>query len=198
MYIFPVEKNKRKDKTMKKILNKTSKTLLALILPILLFGEINLTDRDGTIQGKGYAKSHDFPLVAQMFSITISDIEDNKRTLSFTLPVGELTTENFMRDKHMASAMFKRKEYPNIVYTGETDFINLTEGSFVLRGEVQINGKSEMLDIPLTIERSESDYVAKGSFSLQPTLFDMPLVGMGPMKLQDNVDLTIEFKLPVE
>lgn len=170
-------------------------TVSLLILPLLSWGGINVNAANGTLQGLGHAKSHDFSVIAQQFNFTATDADTaGLRQIKATIPVKGITTENFIRNAHMRMAMFKG-DFPEITFVSAVNLPELVAGEVLLKGTLTINGIAKPYDFNLTLTPDGNQWRATGSFQIIPTDFGMSLPGMGPMKVQDhvNLDLNVTF-----
>lgn len=168
-----------------------------LILFTAASGQINLTEKDGKFAGEGHARSHDFPVIVREFSVTIGEyITDQGREIRITIPISSITTGNFMRDAHLRTSVFKAKKFPEITFLGYTEG-KLEPGTYDVAGQLTIHGQTRDYAIEVKLEESVNGLMAKGELVIIPTDFGMPLVGMGPMKVQDHVELRFEFIIPM-
>lgn len=163
-----------------------------LILPMLSWGGINLDEGNGTLAGLGHARSHDFPVVAQSFQLTTSDPDSQGiRQIELAVPVESITTENFMRNAHMRMAMFDG-EFPLITYRAEILLPRIAAGDYNLAGVLIINGIERPYTFTIALTPVDDGWHATGTFLIKPTDFGMALPGMGPMKVLDKVDLSLD------
>lgn len=173
-------------------MNRHLLTALLLMAPLLSWAGISVTEQNGTLQGLGHAKSHDFPVIAQQFTIQVSDPDSSGlRAIQVTIPVQEISTENFMRNAHMRMAMFKG-DYPEVTYQATATLAELTAGNIPLRGSLTINGIAKPYEFSIRLMPVGTQWRAAGSLQIKPTDFKMGLPGMGPMKVQDQVDLNLD------
>ncbi|RMF07013.1 MAG: YceI family protein [Candidatus Neomarinimicrobiota bacterium] len=164
-------------------------------LPVFLAAGLVLSQNQGRIGGTGFARTHTFPVIAEQFDVQISDPDTSGyRQIAVAIPVSQLNTNIGLRNMHMKTAIFKGKEFPLVTYQARTQ-APLEPGTVTLEGTLTINGIQE--SHPLTVELVQQDGVlhAVGSTLVHPTHFDMPLVGMGPMKLLDKVDMSFDIAL---
>lgn len=167
-------------------------TVLMALVPMLSWAGISVTAQNGTLQGLGHAKSHDFPVIAQQFTLTLSDADTSgNRSVEAVIPVADLTTENFMRNVHMRMAMFSGN-YPEITYRANIKLPELITGKYLLYGTLTINGIDNPYNLNVSLTQVGNKWHATGKFVIVPTQFDMGLPGMGPMKVQDHVDLNLD------
>ncbi len=170
--------------------------LTILLLPVLVIGALTINQSGGTMKGEGHARTHDFPVIAQTFDIQISDPDDaGMRTLLVTVPVKDITTTIGLRNMHMRASMFDVKEYPNITFSALLDY-PIQPGEYSLDGTLTINGveKSHLLKVNLV--NKDGALTAAGSTSITLSDYDLPLPGMGPMKVLDHVEMSFDVTLP--
>ena len=177
-------------------------TLIALagtlLLPLALVGQTSLTQENGTISGLGHAASHDFPVVIEVFEITVGPIDSaGSRTITVQIPSKALTTKSFMRDAHLHTSVIKVRKHPRITFVATTG-AQLVPGTATLTGQLTLNGITNEQSVDVTISEQEGRLQVDGSLVIIPTAFGLPLVGMGPMKLQDHVDLNFHLDLPAQ
>ena len=164
-----------------------------LILPLLAWSNTLITEANGTFAGQGHARTHNFPVEARIFTIKFSDADTSGfRTLDVEVSVNDLHTGNGMRDAHMRMSILDRKNHPLITYHAKVKLPELVAGQVVLPGSLQINGISKPYELAVNLSQNGTEWHATGSFLIVPTDFDLPLVGMGPMKLLDKVDLNLD------
>lgn len=167
-----------------------------LMLSTITFGQINLTEANGTFAGEGHARTHDFPVIVQEFSITIGEeMTDQGREIRLTIPISSITTGNGIRDIHLKTSVFKAKKFPEITFLGYTT-ANLEPGTYDVVGQLTIRGETRDYTLRVMLEESDEGLMVKGELIIKPTDFGMPLVGMGPMKVQDHVELSFELLIP--
>ncbi len=170
--------------------------LSSLLLPIVAMAALVLNQQFGTLSGQGHARTHDFPVIAQIFDITISDPDSNGfRTLKVIVPINDITTHLGLRNAHMRASMFDTKQYPNIVFTA-TSNKPIEAGDYVLDGMLSINGVTKPHQLEVTLEASDGKLIATGSTVVTPSDFELPLPGMGPMKVLDRVELAYNVEVP--
>ncbi len=169
-----------------------------LLLPLALSGQISLTQQDGTISGLGHAASHDFPVVVETFEITVGPIDSaGSRTITVEIPAKAITTKNFMRDAHLHRSVIRVKKHPRITFVVTTG-AELSPGSATLTGQLTLNGITNQQAVDVTISEQDGRLRAEGSLVIIPTAFGLRLVGIGPMKLQDHVDLNFHLEIPAQ
>lgn len=169
---------------------------LILILPLMVWSKnIIITEANGTFEGLGHARSHDFPVEARIFTIEISDADTSGlRSVSVEVSVNDLHTGNGMRDTHMRMSILDRKKHPLILFNSDVQMAELQAGDVTLQGNLQVNGITKPYNFNLNLKQDNSQWFATGTFLIIPTDFDLPLVGMGPMKLLDKVDLNLNVR----
>ncbi len=172
------------------------KNLIAMtiiILPLLSWANITITEANGSFEGLGHARTHDFPVEARIFTVTVSNADTSgNRTVSVEVSVNDLHTGNGMRDSHMRMSVLDRKKHPLITFESKVFLPALKAGEVSLGGNLQVNGITKPYTLKLNLKQSSGKWNATGSFLIVPTDFDLPLVGMGPMKLLDKVNLNLD------
>jgi len=167
--------------------------LVILLLPVLSWAEILITEQNGSLAGKGHARSHDFPVSAKVFTIKVSDADTNgMRWVEFEMTVNDLHTGNAARDSHMRMSVLDRKQYPTINFSSSVKMGEMMAGKVALPGELTINGVTKPYTFNLNLTTNGEGWDAKGGFVIVPTDFDLPLVGLGPMKVLDKVNLQLD------
>jgi len=172
------------------------KNLIAMtitILPLLSWANITITEANGSFEGLGYARTHNFPVEARIFTVAVNDTDTSGyRTVSVEVSVNDLHTGNGMRDSHMRMSVLDRKKHPMITFESNVFLPALKAGEVSLGGNLQVNGITKPYTLKLYLKQSSGKWNATGSFLIIPTDFDLPLVGMGPMKLLDKVNLNLD------
>jgi polyisoprenoid-binding protein YceI len=168
---------------------------MILILPMMAWSDITITEANGTFAGLGHARSHDFPVEAQIFTVKVSDADTSgMRSVYVEVSVNDLHTGNGMRDTHMRMSILDRKKHPLITFKADVELGELAAGIFSLPGSLQVNGVSKPYNLDLNLKQDNSQWFATGTFQIIPSDFGLPLVGMGPMKLLDKVDLDLNVR----
>lgn len=171
-------------------------TMAGIGLPVLLLGALTLNQTQGTLIGKGHARAHGFPVIAQTFEIEISDPDDNgERSLTVTVPIKDITTKRGLRNKHMRSSMFDLAVYPDIIFSAVIN-TPIEAGEYNLEGTLTINGIEKPQSLTITIKNVDEKRIASGSAKVILTDFDLPLVGMGPMKVLNHVEMEFSVVIP--
>ncbi len=176
---------------------KLQNLLLASILIIPLMGWSNtiITEANGSLAGLGHARTHDFPLEARIFTINVSEADTSGyRTIYVEVSVNDLHSGNAMRDSHMRMSVLDRKKHPLITFTSAVMMAEFEAGEISLPGQLQINGNSKSYSLNLNLISEDGKWHATGGFLIIPTDFDLPLVGMGPMKVLDKVNLDLDVR----
>ena len=176
-------------------MKKTIKKAFGIFLfPIIMVGAIHLSNDVGSIIGSGSSKNGDvFPVIAQEFNIHISDEISDGRTIEVSIPVKKITTENWMRDKHMQMAIFDN-EFPNIVFRANT-LLPIQPGNIELDGTLTINGKDRKHQLDLLLETVNSGITIKGNTQISLKEYGIKAPGMGPMKVFDLVLIDFDLKI---
>jgi len=168
-------------------------TLIVTILPLLSWANITITEANGTFEGLGHARTHDFPVEARIFTVAVSESDTSgNRTVSVEVSVNDLHTGNAMRDSHMRMSVLDRKKHPLITFTSTVNLPELMPGEITLAGNLQVNGITKPYTLMLNLKQVAGKWNATGGFLIVPTDFDLPLVGMGPMKVLDKVNLNLD------
>ncbi|MBT4131282.1 MAG: YceI family protein [Candidatus Marinimicrobia bacterium] len=168
-------------------------TMIITILPLLGWANFTITEANGSFEGLGHARTHDFPVEARIFTVAVSDADTSgNRTVSVEVSVNDLHTGNAMRDTHMRMSVLDRKKHPLITFKSDVFLPELHAGDVALAGILQVNGITKPYTLNLDLKHSSGKWNATGSFLIVPTDFDLPLVGMGPMKVLDKVNLNLD------
>lgn len=168
-------------------------TSITTILPLLSFASTTITEANGTFAGLGHARTHDFPVEARIFTVAVSDADTSgNRSVSVEVSVNDLHTGNAMRDSHMRMSVLDRKKHPLITFKSDVNLPEFMPGEVSLAGNLQVNGITKPYTLTLNLKQLAGKWNATGSFLIVPTDFDLPLVGMGPMKVLDKVDLNLD------
>jgi hypothetical protein len=173
-----------------------NKIVLTLLGPCLVWGSVILTQKDGEFRGSGHTQFYDFPVVLQTFQVQISDPDSaGVRDVRVVVPVAAITTKLGLRDLHMRWSMFDQEAYPEIEYVARTD-AGLQPGPVQLAGTLTINGVQRPFELTVMLERRDGTYYADGDVVISLTDFELPLVRVGFIKVQDRVDLHFHLALP--
>ncbi|MFQ6611708.1 MAG: YceI family protein [Fidelibacterota bacterium] len=170
--------------------------ITSLLLPALVVGALVMSQSNGTLSGEGHARTHDFPVIAQTFDINISDQnETGNRTITVTVPVKDITTTIGMRNMHMRTSMFDVKNYPDITFSANFNY-PLHAGNYVLDGALTINGVEKPHSLKVKLVNEDGALKATGSTKITLSDYDLPMPGMGPMKVLDHVEMTFDVNVP--
>ncbi len=173
-------------------------TLAAVALPLSAAAALTLGQSSGYIKGDGSTPSHGFPVVATKYTVEIGATDTSGfRLITVTVPVDEITTDNFMRDVHMRSAIFgagKDKGIEEVVFTARTDQ-PVQPGSLDLAGELNVNGKSLPNKIRLAVSGDQT-LTIQGQAKVSLSAYGIDAPGMGPMEVADTVSLEFSVKVP--
>lgn len=166
---------------------------LTLSLPLMGLAQHTITEADGSFTGLGHARSHDFPLDAEIFTIKLGESDTTGyRDVHVEVSVNDLHTGNNMRDAHMRMSLLDRKKHPMILFHSRFMLPELVAGTVEMPGTLTINGIAKDYTFVMDLKSKDGSWHAQGTFKIIPTDFELPLVGMGPMKLQDHVDLELD------
>ena len=158
-------------------------------------GEFIVTENNGSLSGLGYARSHDFPVTADIFNVEVSAVDTlGNRSVQVKIPVNDLDTGNAARTKHMQISVLDRKNFPYIIFTSQFTLLQLGPGEVRMPGMLELNGLSNPHEIVVTLAPEGDQYRATGTFQVKLSDYDLPRVGMGPMKLLDKVDLNLDVR----
>lgn len=170
---------------------------------LLVLGLFNMTqaveyifnESNGTVTGTAGTPTHDFPVKITAFTVTISEINpDGYRTIEVRIPVENITTDNDRRDDHMFSGVLLKDTYPLIRYVATTDFIHPEEGEFVLKGVLKIHDIEKKLDIKGIISQNNNTFIAQADVEILLSEFNLSRPGFGPMKVKDQVNISVHLK----
>jgi len=157
--------------------------------------EFTFNELDGTVTGTAGTPTHDFPIKVTVFNVSISEINpDGYRTIDVLIPVEKITTEHDRRDNHMFSEVLLKDKYPQIRYIATTDFIQPSEGEFVLKGVLKIHDIERKLDIKGFINQINNTWVARADLSILLSDFSLFRPGFGPMRVKDQIDVSVYLK----
>lgn len=179
---------------MKTQMNRSKWIAGILIMATMMFGAVTLTEADGTLTGNGATKSgKTFPITAQNFEISISESAAAVKTVTVTLPIKKITTDNWLRDAHMRMSIFKG-DSKEVRFTANTT-ADLTPGTLALTGDLTINGIAMPNTLKLITTQNGSDFQVEGSTTVLLSDYGIKPPGMGPMKVADSI--TLQFKVAV-
>jgi len=157
------------------------------------WANFTITEANGSFGGLGHARTHDFPVEARIFTIHVSDADTSgNRLISVEVSVNDLHTGNSIRTSHMRMSVLDRKNHPMITFESKVFLPELKNAEIDLAGDLQINGITKPYTLKLDLKQMGEKWNASGSFLIIPTDFELPLVGMGPMKVLDKVNLDLD------
>jgi len=166
------------------------------ILPLLAMAAFTLNHSAGVLAGDGHARTHSFPVTATEFELEISDPDPTGyRQIQMTVPVNKIDTGIGMRNTHMRKSMFDTKKYPNIIFVAKSD-AQLSNAQKTLNGTLTINGVSQPHTLNINLSNISGQWVAAGETVISLTDYNLPHVGMGLMKVLDEVEMAFNITLP--
>lgn len=170
---------------------------ILVTLPLLVIAAIGINQSTGVIAGEGHARTHDFQVTATTFNLDISDPDAaGLRSIHLSVPVKDIDTGRRMRNFHMTRFMLKAKKYPEITFDAKTD-VPLTPGQINLNGKLTINGISKSHDLVILLSDESGALVASGETVITLSDYNLPLAGMGPMKVLDHVEMAFNIILSI-
>lgn len=170
----------------------------AIAIPATVIGGIAVDQAAGTLSGMGITPTHDFPVNATQFDISISD-PDSKgyRAVEVQVPVEAIDTDSGGRNAHMRSSIFDGYKDPGksaVVFQARTDS-DLTAGPVQLDGRLSILGQGRPVTVTATL--SGTDPVrAQGSATINLEDWGIKTPGFGPMKVNPEVSMGFDVELP--
>ena len=166
-----------------------------MIIPLMGWSSTINTEANGRFEGLGHARTHDFPIEARIFTVNVSEADTiGNRSIYVEVSVSDLHTGNALRDAHMQMSVLDRKNHPLITFKSEVVMPEFQAGEVSIPGQLQVNGISKAYTLMLNLMSHDGKWHATGSFLIIPTDFDLPLVGMGPMKVLDKVNLDLDVR----
>jgi polyisoprenoid-binding protein YceI len=170
----------------------------ACVIPATVIGGIAVDHAAGTLSGMGITPTHDFPVSATLFDISISD-PDSKgyRRVEVQVPVEAIDTNSGGRNAHMRSSIFDGYEDPGksaVVFQARTDS-DLSAGPVQLDGRLSILGQGRPVTVIATISGTDP-LRAEGSATINLDDWGIKTPGMGPMKVSPEVSMGFDVELP--
>jgi polyisoprenoid-binding protein YceI len=180
----------------------TKSTLLTLttltLLPVVAAAGLKLGQAAGYLKGGGTTPSHDFPVLAKSFDIEVSTPDaGGQRRVRVRVPVEAITTDNFMRDAHMRSAIFGAglsKGIKEVEFVAQTA-APVVAGPLSLDGTLSINGVGKPHRLALEVA-GEQVLRVQGQTTISLSAYGIDAPGMGPMKVADAVTLQLQLDVP--
>ncbi len=167
-------------------------------IPATVVGAIALDEAAGTLAGTGITPTHDFPVNATNFEVTISDPDvKGYRTIEVRVPVLAVDTNNEARNKHVRATIFDGFETSGkdfVVFNARTD-TPLEAGSVALDGRLSILGQGRPLTVTATISGTDP-LRAQGSAIINLDDWGIETPGFGPMKVNPEVTMGFDVELP--
>jgi polyisoprenoid-binding protein YceI len=176
----------------------TAAALVAFAIPTTVIGAIALDQAAGSLEGMGITPTHDFPVKATQFDITISDPDaEGFRSVEVSVPVEAIDTNNGGRDSHMRGTIFdgyKEAGKANVVFEARTDS-ELTAGPITLDGRLSIVGQARPVTVTATISGTDP-LRAQGKATIDLEEWGIKTPGFGPMKVDPTVTMGFDVELP--
>ncbi len=170
----------------------------AFAIPATVIGGIAVDQAAGTLGGMGITPTHDFPVNATQFAISISDPDsDGFRTVEVRVPVEAIDTNNGGRNSHMRGTIFDGYQQAGkdaVVFQARTDG-DLVAGPVKLDGRLSILGQGRPLTVTATISGTDP-LRAQGSATIDLDAWGIKTPGIGPMKVDPRVTMGFDVRLP--
>lgn len=171
-------------------------TALLFTIPLFVLGAIGINQSNGVVAGEGHARTHDFYVKANTFNLEISDPDSaGVRFVQVSVPVKDIDTGRSLRNIHMRMSILKAKKYPEITFTANTK-APLAPGQITLNGLLTINAIAKTHELTIALVKEAGKLVASGETVILLSDYDLPLVGMGPMKLLNRVEMAFNITIP--
>jgi polyisoprenoid-binding protein YceI len=87
------------------------------------------------------------------------------------------------------------KKFPNVEFSSRTDAV-IQDGALSLDGILTINGIEKSHSMELTLKNRGQEYSVFGVTAVSMEAYEIAAPGMGPMKVNDLVQLKIDFQIP--
>lgn len=171
----------------------------AILLPATV-AAFQLGPAAGTLAGMGTTPTHDFPVKATDYTLEVSDWnKQGQRTVTVTVPVEAIDTNNNARNRHMRNTIFEGYEagHPDLVFTARTDAA-LAPGSLTLDGALEIVGQLRPVTVALELSGQGALLDAQGTATVDLEDYGIDTPGFGPMKVDPVVDLEIDMEVPAD
>ena len=108
--------------------------------------------------------------------------------IAVSAKVADFDSGNENRDAH-ALELLDVFDFPNVRFLAK----NFTRNGqkVVMDGVLQFRGVNRDISVAMNLEESEDQYKVYGDFTVQPTLFDMPLPSFMLKEIDDALDISV-------
>ena len=175
-------------------------TIIFLILTgYFTFGSSYVnSEKNGFIKGdSGSINGNVFPVIVEKFDLIISNFESVGHEIQLTIPVSEISTDNWMRDIHMRISVLDASKDDiifNAHYMGNLKD-GFPEGKYNLIGNLTINGITKSNKVNLNFYRINGKDFVKGSALVSLKNYNIIAPGLGGMKVIDKISIIIDLVL---
>ena len=174
---------------------------LIFLLTISLFAKgsyFKIFQANGFIKGNsGISNGDVFPVIAEHFELIISEFHNDGHNIQLTIPVSEISTDNWMRDLHMRLSVLDASKGDitfNTYYVGNLKD-GYPNGKYELNGDMIINGISKSNKVNLSFYRKNGRDFVKGSSIVSLENYNIIAPGLGRMKVIDKISIIIDLEL---
>lgn len=108
--------------------------------------------------------------------------------IAVSAKVADFDSGNENRDAH-ALELLDVFDFPNVRFLAK----NFTRNGqkVVMDGVLQFRGVNRDISVTMNLEESEDQYKVYGDFTVQPTLFNMPLPSFMLKEIDDALDISV-------
>lgn len=174
---------------------------LIFLLTISLFSTgiyFEISQENGFIKGdSGISNGDVFPIIAEHFELIISEFRNDGHDIQLTIPVSEISTDNWMRDFIMRISVLDASKgditfYAHYVGNLEDGY---PDGIYELNGDMTINGIANSNKVNLNFYRKNGKDFVKGSAIVSLENYHILAPGLGGIKVIDKISIIIDLKL---
>ncbi len=170
------------------------------VIPATVGAAIQLDQTAGSLAGSGTTPTHDFEVNATAFDLEISDPDaEGFRAVTVTVPVLAIDTNNAKRNSHMRNTIFEGFEQAGkdlVVFNARTDSA-FEPGPITLNGRLSLLGQGRPVTVTADITGTDT-LTATGSATIDLSLWNIDMPGMGPMKVSEQVQMGFKVDLPAQ
>ena len=156
------------------------------------------SEKNGFIKGNsGSINGNVFPVIVNFFDLIVSKFENDGHEIQLTIPVSEISTDNWMRDVHMRITVLNASKGDiifNAHYMGNLED-GFPEGKYDLIGNLTINGITKSNRVNLNFYRKNGKDFVKGSALVSLENYNIIAPGLGGMKVIDKISIIIDLVL---